>query len=63
MLKAGDKVMTPRFLTVTIKKVFDSVGEAREAGFKEPTHYESNDYDIFGRAIDVYHMEFAAAKK
>ena len=62
-MKAGDKVMTPRFLTVAIKKVFDSIREAREAGFKEPTHYENSEYAVFGKSIDIYHMEFAAAKK
>lgn len=62
-MQAGDKVVTPRFLTVTIKEVFESRKEARERGYVEPTHYENDEYDILGKSLDLYHMEFAAAKK
>lgn len=64
-MKKGDYVRTPRFCTVKIEKVFRNKENAYKAGFKEPTHYthKNNDgYDVLGRQIDMYHMEFAAVK-
>ena len=62
-MKKGDWVNTPRFLNVEIKEVFENISQAYEAGFKEPTHYRSDEYDVLGKSLDVYHMVFAAAKK
>ena len=38
-MKKGDTVRTPRFLTVTIKEVYESREDATRDGFTEPTHY------------------------
>lgn len=62
-MKKGDWVDTPRFLKVEIEYVFESASQAYEAGFKEPTHYRSDDYDVLGKSLDIYHMVFAAVKK
>lgn len=62
-MKVNDKVCTPRFLTVTIKEVFKSMSDAYAAGYVEPTHCEQDGYVILGKSLDLYHMEFAAAKK
>ena len=64
-MKKGDYVKTPRFCTVKIEAVFDNRQEAAAAGYTEPTHYthKNNDgYDVVGRQLDMYHMEFAAVK-
>ncbi len=61
MLKVGDLVETPRFLKVRISEVFDSVQEARKAGFVESTDYRG-DFKILGKSIDLYHMVFAAVR-
>lgn len=62
-MKVGDQVRTPRFLNVTIKKIFENEREAWESGFNQPTYYEDPEWDIFGKVIDIYHMEFAAVRK
>lgn len=59
VMKAGDKVFTPRFCTVTIEEVFVNKEEAYLAGYTEPTHYEDAQYDILGKGIDMYRMRFA----
>ena len=64
-MKKGDYVRTPRFCTVKIEAVFDNRQEATEAGYTEPTHYtyKNNDgYDVLGKSLDMYHMEFVAVK-
>ena len=60
MPKVGDKIETPRFLTVQIAETFDSVTEAYNAGFKEPTHY-MGEFKILGKSIDTNRMVFATA--
>ena len=62
-MKKGDYVSTPRFLRVEIQEIFDSESDAVRAGYKEPTHYRSDEYGILGKSIDRFHMEFAAYKK
>ncbi len=61
-IKIGDYVYTPRFCTVQISKVFESEKEARSCGYCEPTYYEGS-HVILGKALDLYHMEFAAIPK
>lgn len=62
-MKIGQCIYTPRFCTVKIKKIFDNVFEAYKGGFKEPTYYDDPEgYEVLGRSIDLYHMEFAAVK-
>lgn len=61
-MKKGDMVHTPRFCTVRIAEVLSS-NEAAENGYKEPTHYNSPDYDIYGKHIGTNRMQFAAVKK
>ena len=62
-MKKGDRVMTPRFCTVQIDSVFNSVKEARENGYTEPTHYHKDGYTILGKSTTVNHMVFAVAKE
>ena len=62
-MNKGDYVNTPRFCTVKIKEVYKTREQAQADGFKEPTYYESNEYGILGKSLDMYHMEFAAYKK
>ncbi len=62
-MKVDDKIYTPRFCTVTIKEIFGSISEARKAGFTESAHYNDSEYDVMGKSIDMYHMEFAGVKK
>lgn len=62
-MKKGDYVMTPRFCTVEIKKVFRSRNAARMQAFVEPTHYVSAEYDILGKHIGLNRMIFAAVIK
>lgn len=64
-MKAGDKVRTPRFCIVTISEVFESKKQANIAGYTEPTYYDYENADgwgIAGKALDMYHMVFAAYK-
>lgn len=61
-MKAGDTVYTPRFCTVMIKAVYESRKEANENGFTEPTYYDG-EFDVLGKSLDMYHMEFAAYRR
>ena len=62
-MKAGDWIETPRFSGVRIEAVYDSKEEAYTNGFTEPTYYEDSEgYEILGKALDMYHMEFAAVR-
>ena len=61
-MKIGDYVYTPRFCTVKINAIFASEAEAHRCGYREPTHYKG-EYIILGKALDMYHMEFAAVPK
>lgn len=61
-MRADDYVRTPRFCNVKIRETFASVKEMRRAGYTEPTYYQG-EYEVLGRSIDMYHMEFAAARK
>ena len=58
--KVGATVMTPRFLHVTIREVFDSYDDMIKAGYTEPTHYRG-DFWVNGMSLDEYHMRFAAS--
>lgn len=62
-MKAGEKYYTPRFCTVRIKEIFEDRASAAEAGFTEPTYYDGGEWEIVGKSLDMYHMEFAAYKK
>ena len=63
MMKVGDWIQTPRFCGVRIKAVYDSKEEAYENGFTEPTYYEDSEgYEILGRSLDLYHMQFVAVR-
>lgn len=63
-MKKGDTVRTPRFLTVTIKEVYESREDATRDGFTEPTHYTNDrQYDILGKSIGINRMIFAAVPK
>ena len=62
-MKAGDIVSTPRFCNVTIEEVFDTKLELLAAGYTEPTYYKGTEYDVRGKSLDEYHMQFAAARR
>ena len=58
----GQKVKTPRFLTVTIAAVvYDE--DAEKLGFTEPTHLYDKPYKILGRHIGINRMDFAVVLK
>lgn len=61
-IKAGDYVRTPRFLEVRIKEVFPDGRSMREAGYKEPTYFADEEWEVGGKSLDMHHMEFAACK-
>ena len=62
-MKIGDKIHTPRFLTVKIAAIFQHHEDAYECGYAEPTHYRSNDISIVGKHIGLNRMRFAAVYK
>jgi hypothetical protein len=62
-IKLGDKVKTPRFLSVRIVATFESVELAENCGFTEPTHFTDEDYHIRGKHIGENRMLFAAVKR
>ena len=64
-MKAGDRVKTPRFLTVRIQEVFENAKDAHTAGYVEPTHYDNDTepYDILGKHTGLNRMQFAAIRK
>lgn len=62
-MKVGDRVFTPRFCTVEIAEVFADRRAAAESGYTEPAHFHKNGWTIYGKSLDMYHMEFAACKE
>ncbi|MFA5401265.1 MAG: hypothetical protein WC359_12530 [Dehalococcoidia bacterium] len=62
-IKLGDRVKTPRFLTVRIAAMFESVDLAESCGFTEGTDFRDEDYHIRGKHIGENRMVFAAAKR
>ncbi len=62
-IKMGDKVQTPRFLTVRIAAMFENVELAESCGFTEGTHFRDEDYIIRGKCIGDNRMLFAAVKR
>ncbi len=59
----GDKVNTPRFLTVRIAAMFENIELAESCGFTEPTHYRDEEWHIRGKSIGINRMIFAAVKR
>lgn len=51
MLEVGTTVITPRFGTVKIKKIFDSLEEMTAEGYTNDSHYDENGWAIrnYGR--------------
>lgn len=62
-IKKGSVVHTPRFLDVRISEVYDNQDQLREAGYTEPTHFVDAEWEVRGKSIDLFRMEFAAARK
>lgn len=62
-MNIGKKVYTPRFCTVTIEKIFTCQMEAADAGYQTSAMYDSKEWEIVGKSIDCYTMEFAAYPK
>lgn len=63
IMKTGDRIYTPRFCTVAIKEVLADWQEAWDKGYREPTHYDDPEWNIVGKSLDMYHMEFAAYRR
>lgn len=63
MLEVGTTVITPRFGTVKIKKIFDNVEEMMAEGYTNDSHYDENGWAILGKSSDIYHQTFAAAPR
>lgn len=61
-MKKGDWVDTPRFCKVKIQKVFRTEQNAKKAGYYEPTHYEKDNYKIYGKHTGTNTMVFAGVK-
>lgn len=59
----GDWISTPRFCNVKIEQIFICKEEAFGEKFAEPTYYEDDRYDVYGKSTDIHTMEFAAVKK
>lgn len=62
-MKKGQYVLTPRFCTVKIDKVFRSQENAAKAGYTEPTYYKDYDFGVVGKSTGLYTMTFAAYRK
>lgn len=62
-LELGQKIMTPRFCTVTISAMFADPKAARQAGYTEGSGYVSPDWEILGKPAGLNRMVFAAIKK
>ena len=61
-MKQGDAIYTPRFCTVVISDVLGR-SEAYDQGYREPTHYDNPDFDIYGKHTGTNRMSFAAVAK
>lgn len=61
-MKKGDYIKTPRFMTVKIEDVFENMKTASEQGYKEPTHFDDENYEILGKHTGINRMTFAAIK-
>lgn len=59
----GSYVWTPRFLDVMLSEVYESREAAMVAGFMEPTHFQSDYFDVLGKSLGNNRMAFAAAIK
>lgn len=62
-IKLGDNIETPRFLTVRIAAMFESVELAEDCGFTNGTDFRDSDYHIRGKSIGNNRMLFAAVKR
>ena len=62
-MEIGKYVSTPRFCTVRISAIFENPEDAVKCGYVEPTHTNMDGWEIKGKSLDIYHMEFAAIKK
>ena len=63
MLEVGTTVITPRFGTVQIKKIFDNVTDMQAEGYINNSHYDEKGWMVCGKSSDVYHQTFAAAQR
>ena len=62
-INLGDKVQTPRFLTVRMAAMFESIELAEGCGFTETTDFRDEEYHIRGKHIGENRMLFAAVKR
>lgn len=62
-IETGCRIMTPRFCTVRIERIYDSMSDARTDGYTEPTYADADGYDIRGKHEGTNRMTFAAIRK
>lgn len=60
-INIGDYVYTSRFCTVKITDKYASVADMWNNGYTEPTHYNTDEYVIYGKSIGINRMVFAVA--
>ena len=61
-MNIGDYVYTPRFCTVQIEEIFETMEAAKANGYIEPTYYRG-EYKVFGKSCGINKMKFAAVKE
>ncbi len=62
-IELGNKVETPRFLTVRISAMFENIELAESCSFTTTTDFRDEDYHIRGKGIGNNRMLFAAVKR
>lgn len=62
-MEVGKYVYTPRFCSVRIRRIFESMEEAYEKGYTEPTHYHKDGYTVLGNFYKENHAVFAGVKE
>lgn len=62
-MKKGDFITTPRYGEIRLQAVYESLEEARKAGYKEDTWYKDPAYGILGKDLGKDLMAFAAYKR
>ena len=62
-MNLNDRIKTPRFLTVRITAMFDSMEDAESAGYTEGTDYRDESWHIRGKHTGENRMRFAAVAR
>ena len=62
-MRKGDFIATPRYGEIHLQAVYESLDEARKAGYKLDTLYKDPAYGILGKDLGMELMAFAAYRK